>query len=381
MLTPDITTDEKLYWSFGVNGTQTTGDLNCYLTKDAANDVTSMEFVSVGDQRFVLRSVSAISSAGIYSARVTSNDGENDIILDDLVVGSTGVSTLTAAQVNTECDTALADYDPPTKTELDSGFAGLNNLAAADVTTAAETAIVNKLPAGETEVAAAGITAKNLDDVGGGGGGSSAEEIWAYSNRTLTESAGGGANNFYITIRKDDAQGIFLSDINIQIMDEAESQTIVQFPTGTDGRINVDLDNGTYHVFLRNSSYKTPGSGNPVTLIVSGAVNKELYMVAFDPGQPPLPGLCRVMCYQYSGSGQPEEGKIWTAKAESIPAAVGDGLASYIEVISTKSDVDGYNYADLIQGLSYKFRVYGKDYKEITIPAQDTALLKDLLSN
>jgi hypothetical protein len=50
---------------------------------------------------------------------------------------------LTAAQVNTEVDTALADYDAPTKAELDSGLAGLNDLSAADVNAEVDTALAD----------------------------------------------------------------------------------------------------------------------------------------------------------------------------------------------------------------------------------------------
>jgi hypothetical protein len=49
---------------------------------------------------------------------------------------STEISALndiSTAEVNTEVDTALADYDPPTKAELDSGFAALNDPTAASV--------------------------------------------------------------------------------------------------------------------------------------------------------------------------------------------------------------------------------------------------------
>jgi len=37
------------------------------------------------------------------------------------------------ASINTEADTALSDYDPPTKAELDAGFAALNDISAAAV--------------------------------------------------------------------------------------------------------------------------------------------------------------------------------------------------------------------------------------------------------
>lgn len=43
------------------------------------------------------------------------------------------LADVTTAQVNAEVDSALADYDAPTKAELDSGLAALNNVSTADV--------------------------------------------------------------------------------------------------------------------------------------------------------------------------------------------------------------------------------------------------------
>lgn len=43
------------------------------------------------------------------------------------------LNNLSAAQVNTEVDTALADYDAPTKAELDAGLAALNDISVADI--------------------------------------------------------------------------------------------------------------------------------------------------------------------------------------------------------------------------------------------------------
>lgn len=45
--------------------------------------------------------------------------------------------------VNAECDTALADYDAPTKTELDAGFNALNDLNSAEVNAAVDTALAD----------------------------------------------------------------------------------------------------------------------------------------------------------------------------------------------------------------------------------------------
>lgn len=53
------------------------------------------------------------------------------------------LNDLDAAAVNAEVDTALADYDGPTKAELDSGLAGLNDLDAAAVNAECDTALAD----------------------------------------------------------------------------------------------------------------------------------------------------------------------------------------------------------------------------------------------
>lgn len=52
----------------------------------------------------------------------------NSTIGTATTIGATGL-----AAINAEVDTALSDYDPPTKTEMDSGFSGLNDISAAEV--------------------------------------------------------------------------------------------------------------------------------------------------------------------------------------------------------------------------------------------------------
>ena len=53
------------------------------------------------------------------------------------------LNDLSAAEVNAEVDTALADYDAPTKAELDAGLAALNDLDAAGVRSAVGLASAN----------------------------------------------------------------------------------------------------------------------------------------------------------------------------------------------------------------------------------------------
>jgi len=52
-------------------------------------------------------------------------------------------NNLSAADVNAQCDTALAEYDAPTKAELDSGLAALNDLDAAGIRSAVGLASAN----------------------------------------------------------------------------------------------------------------------------------------------------------------------------------------------------------------------------------------------
>jgi len=60
------------------------------------------------------------------------------------------LNNLSAAQVNAEVDTALADYDAPTKAELDAGFAALNDLSAAEVNAEVDAALNTAVPATPT---------------------------------------------------------------------------------------------------------------------------------------------------------------------------------------------------------------------------------------
>lgn len=83
------------------------------------------------------------------------------------------------ADVNAEADTALADYDPPTKAEMDSGFAGLNDLSAAEVNAEVDAALVDYDPPTKAE----------MDSGFAGLNDPTPQEIWEYSTRALTDKA------------------------------------------------------------------------------------------------------------------------------------------------------------------------------------------------
>ena len=57
----------------------------------------------------------------------------NELQSDDVPGLIAALNDISTAQVNAQVDTALADYDAPTKAELDAGFAGLNDLSTTDI--------------------------------------------------------------------------------------------------------------------------------------------------------------------------------------------------------------------------------------------------------
>lgn len=192
-------------------------------------------------------------------------------------------------------------------------------------------------------------------------------------------TGGGGANNFDITIKKDNTSGPTLAGIDVQVMDSGETTTLTRQITNTAGGINVDLDNGTYKVYLRGSGYQVPTPGNPITLTVTGATDQEEYMEAFDPGAPAAVDLCRVTNWHIDGSGVAEVGKTWKAKVTVEPTISGDSVVSYKLQTSTASDATGFNYLDLIRTAVYEVNIDGNKYP-ITVPDLSTKKLKYLIT-
>lgn len=112
-----------------------------------ANEGSPPSFTEVGGGWYRFSYSPSETMVGVIDGSATLDDADryvpckfttNDESLDAAI--STR-STVTTAQVNTECDNAIADYDPPTKAELDSGLAGLNDVSSADVNAACDTAL------------------------------------------------------------------------------------------------------------------------------------------------------------------------------------------------------------------------------------------------
>jgi len=90
----------------------------------------------------------AIADAALATAaNLATVDGIVDAILVDTATTIpaliAALNDLSAAQVNAEVDAALADYDGPTKAEIDAGLAALNDLSAAEVNAEVDTALAD----------------------------------------------------------------------------------------------------------------------------------------------------------------------------------------------------------------------------------------------
>lgn len=76
-------------------------------------------------------------TSGTSISDINSVETKIDDILEDsgttIPAQISGLNNISTAQVNAEVDTALADYDPPTKTEMDSGFAALNDISITEI--------------------------------------------------------------------------------------------------------------------------------------------------------------------------------------------------------------------------------------------------------
>lgn len=91
------------------------------VTASAVSDKTGYSLSAGGVQAIWDALTSALTTVGSIGKLIKDN-------LDAMIS-----SRATPAQVKTQADNALTDYDAPTKAELDAGLATLNNIAVADI--------------------------------------------------------------------------------------------------------------------------------------------------------------------------------------------------------------------------------------------------------
>lgn len=139
------TNNDKTGYSLSSAGIQAIWDA---LTS-ALTTVGSIGKLLVDNVNTTVSSRSSHSAADVWVVATRLLTAGTNIVLAK-GVGVTGFNDLSAAQVNTEVDTALADYDAPTSAELVSeinsvqaDIAALNNLSAAQVNAEVDTALAD----------------------------------------------------------------------------------------------------------------------------------------------------------------------------------------------------------------------------------------------
>lgn len=153
-----------------IDAAQSTLDgLNDLSAADVAGELATYDGPTKAEMDSGFAALNDLSPAQLASATAA---------LETLINALNDIST---AQVNAEVDTALADYDPPTKAELDSGLAGLNDLSSS--------AVAALIAAGTEDI-------RSVSDEFGSGGGASAATIagavWSATISNNSESATAG---------------------------------------------------------------------------------------------------------------------------------------------------------------------------------------------
>jgi hypothetical protein len=141
----DSTVVDKTGFSLSAAGVQAIWDaLTSALTTGG-----SIGKLLVDNVNATISSRSSHSAADVWAVATRILTAGTNIVLAK-GTGVTGFNDLSAAQVNAEADTALADYDPPTHADLvsevnsvQSDIASLNNLSAAQVNAEVDTALAD----------------------------------------------------------------------------------------------------------------------------------------------------------------------------------------------------------------------------------------------
>jgi hypothetical protein len=118
----------------GVNVVQISEDATAADNLEAAADGTGYDLGGI-DVSELNGIVDDLINGGRLDLLVDAIKAKTDNLPADPAATSdvTALNDLSAAEVNAQCDTAISDYDPPTKTELDNAIAGLNDPTAASV--------------------------------------------------------------------------------------------------------------------------------------------------------------------------------------------------------------------------------------------------------
>jgi hypothetical protein len=118
------------YFTDGTRSDAFKADVSGLSTFDPATDtVANVTLVDTVTTNTDMRGTDDALLAASYTAPDNASIAANGTAIGNL-------NNLSSADVNAACDTALADYDAPTKAELDAGFAALNDISVSDILSA-----------------------------------------------------------------------------------------------------------------------------------------------------------------------------------------------------------------------------------------------------
>lgn len=153
----------------------------------AASGIQEVKVASIANGAIAAATFAANALDAVWSTATRLLTAGTNIVLAK-GVGVTGFNDLSAAQVNAEADTALADYDAPTHAELTSGLAGADDAVLAQV--ALVKATTDKLDDTlEDDGGTFRFTANALEQAPTGGSAPSAADIRAEIDSNSTQLA------------------------------------------------------------------------------------------------------------------------------------------------------------------------------------------------
>lgn len=182
---------------------------------------------------------------------------------------------------------------------------------------------------------------------------------------------GSGSGAYSVTVVAFDSGSVQpVPGAGVAVRNLSQTTLIASGATDTEGEVSFNLDAAEYSLVASCPGYVF---GPLDTLQVAGSTVDTARGYRFDPGEPALPGLCRVYGYVYAIDATPIKG----ARVEArLPDSV--NAASYLFVapfsIETSTGEDGYFALDLIP--SADLLPVATDY-EISISANGRVLYRD----
>jgi len=157
--------------------------------------------------------------------------------------------------------------------------------------------------------------------------------------------------------------------VSVTIRNISQTALIAVGTTDSRGFAGFNLDADSFLVILFSPGYIFDSYD---TLIVTGPGSDTLYGCLFDPGEPAVPGLCRLYGFVYDLNGHPRQDAHITAWLPSGVTRTGVVLISPFK-IETTSNVYGYFYMDLLPNSRL---IPDTTQYEVTITRTDGTILR-----